>query len=332
MTDAASLALALATGLASFALSAVGLRILSARAILDEPNARSSHLRPTPRGGGLAVMVALLPAFAIAAWAESEIARLAPLLLGAVLIAGVSFVDDVRALGAGVRFAAQIAAVVLGLLALPEAPVGQGLLPLWLDRTLTLIGWLWFVNLFNFMDGIDGITAVETIAIGAGVALIARLSENSGALLALGLATAAAAVGFLPWNWHRAKVFLGDVGSVPLGYLLGFLLLSLAARGFWAAALVLPLYYLLDATWTLLARLIRGERVWEAHREHWYQRAAAATRHDAVSLRIAAANAALVGIAAATVLVSPGWLLLAMPVVLGLVLELQRMARVERRP
>ncbi|CAA9310871.1 MAG: Undecaprenyl-phosphate alpha-N-acetylglucosaminyl 1-phosphate transferase [uncultured Microvirga sp.] len=332
MTLAGSLTLALATGLASFGLSAIGLRILADRAILDAPNARSSHLRPTPRGGGLAVMAALLAAFAVAAWAIGELGRLAPLLMGAVLIAGVSFLDDVKALGAGVRLVAQSVAVVVGLLALPEGLVGQGLVPAWLDRALTAVGWLWFVNLFNFMDGIDGITAVETIAIGAGVALVAQLGGQPGLLPALGLAAAAAAIGFLPWNWHRAKVFLGDVGSVPLGYCLGFLLLSLAAHGFWAAALVLPLYYLLDATWTLLKRLIRREKVWQAHREHWYQHAAAATRHDSVSLRIAAANLALVAVAAGTVLVSPGLLLLAGPVALLLVLELKRMARAERRP
>jgi hypothetical protein len=103
-------------------------------------------------------------------------------------------------------------------------------------------------------------------------------------------------------------------------------------RGFWAAAVVLPLYYLLDATWTLLRRLFRGEKVWLAHREHWYQRAAAATRHDSRQPRIAAANLGLVAVAAATVLVSPGWLLLAGPVVFLLVLELKRMARVEPRP
>lgn len=327
MTFAASLALALATGVASFALSAVGLRILTARAVLDQPNARSSHRRPTPRGGGVAVMAALLPAFAAAAWAEGEIARLAPLLLGAVLVAGVSFIDDVRSLNAGLRLAAQGAAVTLGLLALPEGPVLQGFVPDWLDLVLTALGWLWFINLFNFMDGIDGITAVETIAIGAGVAVVAALIERPGILLAFGLAAAAAAIGFLPWNWHRAKVFLGDVGSVPLGYVLGFLLLSLAVRGFWAAALVLPLYYLLDATWTLLARLLRGEKVWHAHREHWYQRAAAATRHDAVSLRIAAANVALVAVAAASVALAPAWSILAGPVVLALILELKRIAR-----
>jgi len=332
MSIAASLALALATGLASFALSAVAVRILTARAILDQPNARSSHRRPTPRGGGLAVMAALLPAFTIVAWAEGDLGRLAPVLVGAVLITMVSFLDDLRGLGAGVRLAAQAGAVLLGLLALPEGAVGQGLLPPWLDRALTVVGWLWFVNLFNFMDGIDGITAVETIAIGAGLALVAALVGQPDGLLAPALATAAAAAGFLPWNWHRAKVFLGDVGSVPLGYLLGFLLLSLAARGFWAAALVLPLYYLVDATWTLLARFLRGEKVWEAHREHWYQRAAAASRHDRVSLRIAAANLALVAIAAAAVLASPGWALLAAPVVAGLLLELRRMARRESRP
>jgi UDP-N-acetylmuramyl pentapeptide phosphotransferase/UDP-N-acetylglucosamine-1-phosphate transferase len=121
--------LALATGLASFGLSGVGVRMLAARAILDQPNARSSHLRPTPRGGGVAVMAALLPAFVIAAWAQGELGRLTPLLAGVVLIAGVSFADDVRTLGPGFRLAAQGAAVLLGLLALPEGPVAQGLLP-----------------------------------------------------------------------------------------------------------------------------------------------------------------------------------------------------------
>lgn len=332
MTGAAALALAAATGAACFAFTWLAVRVLSARAILDAPNARSSHTRPTPRGGGLAVVAALLPAVAVIAAAEGEFARFLPLLAAALLLAFVSFADDVRGLGAGLRLMAQTAAVLLGLAALPDAPVSQGLLPFWLDRAIVAVAWLWFVNLFNFMDGIDGIAAVETIAVAAGVALIAWLAEVPGALLPLGLATAAAAAGFLPWNWHRARIFLGDVGSVPLGYLIGFLLLTLAARGFWAAALVLPLYYLIDATWTLLARLLRGERVWEAHREHWYQHAAAATRHDAVSLRIAAGNAALVSVAVASALVGSGWGAVAVVVVFALVLELRRMASRGRRP
>ncbi|MEA2754431.1 MAG: hypothetical protein QOJ54_720, partial [Aliidongia sp.] len=175
-------------------------------------------------------------------------------------------------------------------------PVFQGLLAPGPDLLATALLWLWFVNLFNFMDGIDGITASETVMIGLGVAVIALVAADyqSGAL-PLGLAIAAAALGFLAWNWQPAKLFLGDVGSIPLGYLLGWLLLALARTGAWAPALILPLYYLTDATLTLAYRLLRGRRVWEAHREHFYQRAIQrGLSHAAVVLRIAAANLALV--------------------------------------
>jgi UDP-N-acetylmuramyl pentapeptide phosphotransferase/UDP-N-acetylglucosamine-1-phosphate transferase len=327
MAPSAALAIASATALVSFALTSLAVRILTARAILDRPNERSSHVAPTPRGAGLAVVGALLPALALIAALTGEGARLAPVLAAIPLLAGLCFLDDVKGLGAGVRLLAQAAAVVLGLLSLPEGPVTQGFLPFWLDRLLVAIGWLWFINLFNFMDGIDGITAVETIAIGLGLTLVAWFAAIPGATGPAGLAIAAAAAGFLPWNWHRARIFLGDVGSVPLGFLLGFLLLDLAARGYWAAALILPLYYLADATATLLRRLLRGERVWEAHREHWYQKAAAASGHDTVSLRIGAANLLLVAAAVATATVPWIFVLVAAAVVLGLIGELRRLAR-----
>lgn len=122
--------------------------------------------------------------------------------------------------------------------------------------------------------------------------------DDVAAVLALALAGAAA--GFLRWNWSPARVFLGDVGSVPIGFIGGFLLLALAARGAWAAALILPAYYLADATLTLLRRLLRGERVWEAHRSHFYQRAALAVGHAPVSARVAVLGVALVAAAVAS--------------------------------
>lgn len=319
--------LTLATALACYALTASALRILTARAVLDRPNERSSHAVPTPRGAGLAVVAALVPALMLVAGLQGEIGRLAPVLIGIAALAALSFLDDIRGLAPGIRFLAQAVAVAGGILALPEETVTQGWLPFWLDRALVGIAWLWFLNLFNFMDGIDGITAVETIAIGAGVALVASCVPVPGWLGAFGLILTAAALGFLPWNWHPAKIFLGDVGSVPLGYLAGFLLLSLAAQGLWTAALALPLYYLVDATVTLLKRLFRGERIWEAHRQHWYQKAASGSRHDRVSLRIALANGALIGIALASACLSPAVVVLAPLVVLALIGELARLAR-----
>ena len=179
-----------------------------------------------------------------------------------------------------------------------SGPVFQGWLPVPLDKAAAILLWMWFINLFNFMDGIDGISGIEAGFIAGGIALVAWIAPASAQNPALGIAIVAAAIGFLAWNWHPAKIFLGDVGSVPLGFLLGWLLLSLAAAGLWAPALILPLYYLADATITLVRRGIRGERVWQAHREHFYQKAVQGGRsHAAVSTAIGVANLALAGLA-----------------------------------
>jgi UDP-N-acetylmuramyl pentapeptide phosphotransferase/UDP-N-acetylglucosamine-1-phosphate transferase len=163
------------------------------------------------------------------------------------------------------------------------------------------------------MDGIDGITGTETACLGVGLHIVAWPSGD--ALLAALLA--AAALGFLRWNWQPARLFLGDVGSVPLGYLLGYLLLAEAGRGGWAASLILPLYYLADATWTLMRRLFRGERIWQAHREHFYQRAVrAGLAHAAVVRRILAADIGLIALAS---LASRGYEATALPAAAAIV-------------
>lgn len=302
---------------------------LRQRAILDQPNHRSSHTIPTPRGGGMGVLAALLPIWAglalVHADAPGALAVL-PALAGALLLAGLSFVDDLRGLPVALRFGAQIAVIAGLVFWLPvDARLFQGWLPFWADRLLTLLGWVWFVNLFNFMDGIDGIAGVETMAIGLGVSMIAGLAGWTLPGL-WGIALAAAALGFLAWNWHPAKVFLGDVGSVPLGVLGGWLLIQLAIAGAWAAALILPGYFLADATLTLLRRAVRGEKIWQAHREHFYQRAVrAGLRHDQVSGRIALVNGGLILCALLATLWSP-WagLAAAILVIAALLIHLAR--------
>jgi UDP-N-acetylmuramyl pentapeptide phosphotransferase/UDP-N-acetylglucosamine-1-phosphate transferase len=169
-----------------------------------------------------------------------------------------------------------------------------GLVPFAVDRVIGVVGLVWFMNLYNFMDGIDGMAGVETIAVAAGWYWLSGAAPFSG--LALGLIGAGG--GFLVWNWHRARIFLGDVGSIPLGFLLGVLLIELAMTQSLVAGLVLPLYYLVDATWTLVARISQGKNPWEAHRDHAYQRAARALgSHSAVVVRVAICNVALVGAA-----------------------------------
>jgi UDP-N-acetylmuramyl pentapeptide phosphotransferase/UDP-N-acetylglucosamine-1-phosphate transferase len=176
-------------------------------------------------------------------------------------------------------------------------------LPFWLDRTIMIIGWAWFINLYNFMDGIDGITGVESISISAGVCFTFSIAGISNPF-AGGLSTLiiGACLGFLALNWHPAKIFLGDVGSIPLGYLCGFLLLTLAVKGQLIPALIIPAYYLADSGITLMRRAARGEKVWQAHREHFYQIAAQRLgRHDRVVWRIIATNIGLIGAAAIAV-------------------------------
>jgi UDP-N-acetylmuramyl pentapeptide phosphotransferase/UDP-N-acetylglucosamine-1-phosphate transferase len=189
--------------------------------------------------------------------------------------------------------------VAVTMAALPGGALFQGWLPPGLDAIATALIWVWFINLYNFMDGIDGIAGSEAAAIGLGLALVAGAGAARPPEIALpGIAIAAAAIGFLVWNWAPARIILGDVGSVPLGYLLGFLLRELALRGWWKAALILPLYFLADATLTLLRRLARGERVWQAHREHFYQRAVQrGLGHAAVVVRVIAADAVLIACA-----------------------------------
>lgn len=289
---------------AVFLMSYMGTRLLvgflTRRAILDLPNHRSSHDTPVPRGGGIAVLAALLPAWLL-------IEQLAPgapdgvlvVVGGAIFLAVVSWIDDLRGLGPVVRLLAQGAMVAAVLFLAPfTAPVFGGWLPPAVDLIFAALLWIWFINLFNFMDGIDGIAGVQSAGIGMGVFITAKIGKLDTSWLALGLTVAAASIGFLRWNWHPAKIFLGDVGSIPVGFLLGWLLLGLAAAGYPAPAVILPAYFLADATITLLRRLVRGEKIWQAHREHFYQLAVqSGLRHDQVSGIIAVATIFMIALA-----------------------------------
>jgi UDP-N-acetylmuramyl pentapeptide phosphotransferase/UDP-N-acetylglucosamine-1-phosphate transferase len=250
-------------------------RWLTQRGIFDRPSERSSHDRPVPKGAGVAVVAVLL-----AIWIALALMGFVPRgILGisglAFVLAAVSWRNDLRDLSVTLRLAVQIAAVIVALLGWPgRGLLFQGLAPAWLDQTLTAVAWIWFINLFNFMDGADGMTGVESVVIGLGVAVVGAFTGfGPEGYLLLGVTLAAVAAGFLPWNWYPARVFLGDVGSVPLGFVAGWLLLELAGHGYWAPALLLALYYVSDATLTLVRRLINGEPFWRAHNTHFFQRA-----------------------------------------------------------
>ncbi|NVK18619.1 MAG: glycosyltransferase family 4 protein [Methylocystaceae bacterium] len=273
------------------------LKYLIKKAIYDLPNERSSHTIPTPRGGGIGILIAVLPTLLLTQWiSQNPIAAYQPVLLCAFGLALVSFLDDLKNLGPLIRFASQIVCVIICLSFIPSGDNGflGGFVPVWIEKVILGIGWVWFINLFNFMDGIDGISGVEIISISAGIILIAVLGQLNIEYIQVGLILAGGAAGFLRWNWHKAKVFMGDVGSVPLGFLLGWLLISLAGEGFVIASVIISLYYLMDATSTLIKRALRGEKVWQAHREHYYQKATQAGRpHNWVVIRIALINLSL---------------------------------------
>ena len=284
----------------TFALTALALEWLRRRNVLDRPVQRSSHDTPVPRGGGLAVVPLLTVGWiALAALGDSP-AEAVPVALVACALAAFSFIDDLKGLPVAARLIGHFMAAALGVWLLPYGvTVFQGLLPLALDRVAATLLLVWFINLYNFMDGIDGITGIETACLSLGAAWVLTLENGFGDGSAyLALTALAAAVGFLPWNWHKAKIFLGDVGSVPLGYVMGWLLLLLAVKGYWAPALILPLYYLADATITLVSRMARGERFWQAHKSHFYQRAAARDGdHAAVVTLILAGDLTLLALA-----------------------------------
>lgn len=286
------------TGLFVFLLLKPLIGWLRRRAIMDIPNDRSSHAEITPRGGGIATTAGILLGLAVCTAIDPD--ATAPLvLLGMATLAIVSWLDDRSGgLPIGVRLGAQAACVGLVLALLPfDVTVTHGIIPVPFERLILFLAWMWFTNLFNFMDGINGITGVEMASIGTGFTL---LSAIEGVVAPAGLIVAAAALGFLPWNWGKAKVFLGDVGSVPAGYLIGGLLLALVLgiTSHWAAALILPMYYWVDATYTLLRRLRRGEKVWQAHRRHFYQQGARKLgSHAAVAGRIAMLNLLLIALA-----------------------------------
>jgi UDP-N-acetylmuramyl pentapeptide phosphotransferase/UDP-N-acetylglucosamine-1-phosphate transferase len=239
---------------------------------VDIPNARSLHERPVPRVGGWGIVPAVVLLIAFCAPPLRGIA------LGALLLGIVSLIDDRRGLPARVRFAAH-ALVVAAAVVISATDV-----PWWL-AVLAGIAMVWLVNLYNFMDGSNGLAGGMAV-VGFGTYAVAAASTQPPLALAAA-AVAGAAAGFLVLNFPRAKIFLGDVGSIPLGFLagaLGFWGWQHGAWPVWFPALAFA-PFIADSTVTLLRRLVRGEKVWQAHREHYYQRLVQMTgRHEYVAL------------------------------------------------
>jgi UDP-N-acetylmuramyl pentapeptide phosphotransferase/UDP-N-acetylglucosamine-1-phosphate transferase len=275
------------------------------RYALAKPNARSSHRQPTPQGGGIAVIAATVVATVLGIFilGASFTASLGMAFVSVVVMTCVGAADDVRSLDVAPRLALQALAVLATIYALPDDLRVVSFLPLWLERLLLFAGGVWFVNLVNFMDGIDWMTVAEVVPITAAVVVLGCLGALARDTIAVALALCGAMLGFAYFNRPTARLFLGDVGSLPIGLLVGWLLVLVAGTGHFAAALLLPLYYLADATLTLIRRWSNGERVWQAHRTHYYQRATdRGFSVTEVVTRVFAVNVALAVLAVVTVL------------------------------
>jgi Fuc2NAc and GlcNAc transferase len=268
------------------------------RGLLDHPNERSSHQTPTPRGGGVAIVITMLialPALALlhlVAW-QSALA----LAAGGAIAAIVGYADDHDMVTLLPRLAAHFAAAACVIGGVGRGAIVAALgLPhafLWLAVPLGLFYLVWMLNLTNFMDGIDGLAGTETVTMCAGGAIAAFTSfRGTSGSFAVAVALAGATAGFLRWNWPPARIFMGDAGSGFLGLMLGALTLAAGSESpalAWSW-LVLGGVFVVDATMTLAVRVARGETFYKAHRSHAYQHAAQRWNHKRVTIAVAVIN------------------------------------------
>lgn len=268
-----------------------------ARSLMDVPNARSSHSVPTPRGGGVAIVIGFLLALLWMLMNGSIDAGWGWGLIGSGAgVAILGFLDDHGHIAARWRLLGHFSAAAWALFCLGGLPplvfLGSMFDLGWFGHVLAAIYLVWMLNLYNFMDGIDGIASVEAICVCVGGCLLYGFSGTI-TLVWVPLVLAVAVAGFLIWNFPPAKIFMGDAGSGFLGITLGILSLqaaSIAPQWLWSWLILLGVF-VVDATWTLMRRLLRGDRVYEAHRSHAYQFASRKSgRHLPVTLTVIAIN------------------------------------------
>jgi UDP-N-acetylmuramyl pentapeptide phosphotransferase/UDP-N-acetylglucosamine-1-phosphate transferase len=254
---------------------------------------RSSHSVPTPHGGGFVMPLLFIPVGLALTWLWPLPFKgfLTMLMLAGALVAYVGWLDDRHELSPRFRLIIHLLAVAITLALLPRL---FDFMPLWLEKTILMFGWAWFVNLYNFMDGADGLASSEAVALGLGVSLMVP------AFAPLGLLLAAVALGFLRVNAPKAKVFMGDVGATWLGYTIAGLFLLAAVDDtvniIWPLA-TLPLVFAADATFTLFRRIITGHKPWEPHKTFWFHRyMALGHSHKQLVRAVALVNLSLVGL------------------------------------
>lgn len=252
---------------------------------MDIPNSRSSHKVPVALGGGIIIIptIVFLGFFLDISFNYINYITI-------ITLFSISFMDDLRNINAIVRLFFHIISVFLFThyylmekieVIFPNLESGL----IFLIYISSILGITWFINSFNFMDGIDGITSIQVIYTICSLILLETFLKSSPTqyyLVILG-----SIISFLIFNWSPAKIFLGDSGSIPLGFLMVHFLVEFSLKGYWVSALILPMYYLLDTTLTLLKRGLKRKKIWQSHNEHYYQLAVKSGKsHSAVCLYI----------------------------------------------
>ncbi len=264
--------------------------------LLDIPQQRSAHSVPTPTSGGVAIVIPVCVVIVVAFLSGKLAMDVFLALLGSVLIAAIGLFDDLMQLRVWMRIALQFLAAAWSLYWLGEVaaiPIGAWELQThWLLSALALFALVWLLNLFNFMDGIDGLAASELCFVNV-VSLFLVINTEAQLVGMLSLTLAASAAGFLVWNWPPAKIFMGDVGSGFSGFMLGLLALLSTHAGvmtIWTWLILLAVF-VSDATLTLFRRILAGERWYEGHSSHAYQHAARKYKsHSKVTITIVLIN------------------------------------------
>ena len=262
--------------LSSFLITLIGTRLtilaLRQRVVpIDPASLRTGYKKPTPTGGGIAVVMALIICLLVA---DIDYC----IIFAMFLLTAIALLSDLIHIPFPVRFLVQLFAVLLAVNVVPVPDFGHIFstsFPLWLDKTIAIALWVWFINVFSLMDGINGMSPMEMICIGMGMCLITVLSGSvfPDVLSSYALIVVAAGCGFLWWNWYPAKILMGDVGTIPIGFLLGYLVLLTIDSGYPYAAAILPAYYVSDASLTMIRRVYKGKKPFAPQPDYYYLRA-----------------------------------------------------------
>ncbi|MFV9881023.1 MAG: glycosyltransferase family 4 protein [Rickettsiales endosymbiont of Dermacentor nuttalli] len=268
--------------------------------IMAIPEARSNHTLPTPVGGGIAIILSTIigiSTISLVTQIDLYVIQIIILSLPLVLI---SFIDDVKNIGITIRLILHITVSVCAIMLIPSHNlIFNGLFPYALDRCIASLFLAWFINCYNFMDGIDGMAGCETIHISISILLINLITNTlSLSFNYLTIFIMLSSFGFLVWNWQPARIFMGDTGSITLGFILGYTLMYLASKGLYLEAIIIPIYYILDAGITMAKRLINKQNIFRAHSEHFYQQAVRrGLSHAAVVKKVIVLNIILLSLA-----------------------------------